>query len=209
MLASMTTNDSTRDPITDHLLTPQNAALVVIDYQPSQVQTVASMDHEPLVDNIVSVARLAKTFDLPVVLSTVNVANGQKPTIPELKAVLSDSVEIDRTQINSWENADFRRAIEATGRKKLIMTALWTEVCLAFPSLDAMREGYEVYPVVDAVGGTSPEAHRAGLERMLHAGARPISWVSLACELQRDWARQETVPDIVDIVLTTRLFASV
>jgi len=92
------------------------------------------------------VARLAKTFDLPVVLSTVNVANGQEPTIPELKAVLSDSAEIDRTEINSWENADFRRAVEATGRKKLIMTELWTEVCLAFPSLDAMREGYEVYP---------------------------------------------------------------
>jgi isochorismate hydrolase len=135
-----------RDQATDHLLTPRNAALVVIDYQPSQVQTVASMDREVLVDNIVSVARLAKTFDLPVVLSTVNVANGQEPTIPELKAVLSDSAEIDRTEINSWENADFRRAVEATGRKKLIMTELWTEVCLAFPSLDAMREGYEVYP---------------------------------------------------------------
>jgi len=136
-----------RDQATDHLLTPRNAALVVIDYQPSQVQTVASIDHELLVDNIVSVARLAKTFDLPVVLSTVNVANGQGPTIPELKAVLSDSAEIDRTEINSWENVDFRRAVEATGRKKLIMTALWTEVCLAFPSLDAMRRGMRSIPL--------------------------------------------------------------
>ena len=194
-----------RDPATDPLLTPRNAALVVIDYQPSQVQTVTSMDRELLVDNIVSVARLATTFDLPVVLSTVNVANGQGPTIPELKAVLSDSVEIDRTQIDSWENDDFRHAVEATGRKKLIMTALWTEVCLAFPSLDAMREGYEIFPVVDAVGGTSPEAHRAGLERILRAGAQPVSWVSLACELQRDWAREETVADTIEIVLTERL----
>jgi len=120
-----------------------------------------------------------------------------------------DSAEIDRTEINSWENLEFRRAVEATGRKKLIMTALWTEVCLAFPTLDALRDGYEVYPVVDAVGGTSPEAHRAGLQRMLQAGAQPISWVSLACELQRDWARQETVADVVDIVLTTRLLAKV
>src|SRR6185437_3694806 len=87
-----------------------------------------------------------------------------------------------------------------------IMTALWTEVCLAFPTLDAIREGYEVFPVVDAVGGTSPEAHRAGLERIVQAGAQPISWVSLACELQRDWARVETVPDVVDIVLTSRLY---
>jgi len=86
-----------------------------------------------------------------------------------------------------------------------IMTALWTEVCLAFPTLDALRAGFEVYPVVDAVGGTSPEAHRAGLERIVQAGAKPISWVSLACELQRDWARVESVPDVVDIVLTTRL----
>ena len=196
-----------RDPATDHLLTPRNAALVVIDYQPSQVQTVASMDRGLLVSNIVSVARMAKTFELPVVLSTVNVANGQGPTIPELKAELPDSPEIDRTMINSWEDVEFRQAIEGTGRRKLIMTALWTEVCLAFPTLDALREGFEVYPVVDAVGGTSLEAHRAGLERIVQAGAQPISWVSLACELQRDWARTETVPDIVDIVLTTRLLA--
>jgi nicotinamidase-related amidase len=200
-------SEARRDPITDHLLTPQNAALVVIDYQPSQVQTVASMDRGVLVSNIVSVARMAKTFELPVVLSTVNVANGQGPTIPELKAELPDSPEIDRTQINSWEDVEFRAAIEGTGRRKLIMTALWTEVCLAFPTLDALSEGFEVYPVVDAVGGTSVEAHRAGLERIVQAGAQPVSWVSLACELQRDWARTDTVPDIVDIVLTTRLLA--
>src|ERR1700689_4712159 len=199
------TSEPTRDPMTDALLTPKNAALLVIDYQPSQIGTVRSMDHDLLLDNIVSVARIARTYDLPIVLSTVNVANGQGPTLPELKAVLSDNQEIDRTQINSWEDAEFRRAVEATGRKKLIMAALWTEVCLTFPTLDALREGFEVYPVVDAVGGTSPEAHRAGLERIVQAGAQPIGWVSLACELQRDWARTATVPDVVDIVLTSRL----
>jgi nicotinamidase-related amidase len=139
------TSEPIRDPVTDDRLTPHNAALVVIDYQPSQVGTVASIDHELLVDNIVSVARLARTFDLPVVLSTINVAHGQGPTIPELRAVFSDRPEIDRTAINSWEDVEFRRAVEATGRKKLIMTALWTEVCLAYPSLDAMRAGFEVY----------------------------------------------------------------
>jgi nicotinamidase-related amidase len=202
-------NGSGRDPVTDHLLTPQNSALVVIDYQPSQVQTVTSMDTGLLIRNIVSVARTAKTFGLPIVLSTVNVANGQGHTVPELAEVLADQVEIDRTEINSWENNAFRDAVVATGRKKLIMTALWTEVCLAFPTLDALREGFEVYPVVDAVGGTSPEAHRAGLERIVQAGAQPVSWVSLACELQRDWARLVTVPDIVDIVLTSGLLAGV
>ena len=118
------------------------------------------------------------------------------------------SQEIDRTEINSWENAEFRDAVERTGRKKLIIAALWTEVCLAFPALDALREGFAVYPVVDAVGGTSVEAHRAGLERIVQAGAQPISWVSLACELQRDWVRFGTVADVVDIVLTTRLLAT-
>jgi nicotinamidase-related amidase len=200
-------NGSGRDPVSDHLLTSQNSALVVIDYQPSQVGTVSSIDHKQLADNIVSVARLAKTFNLPVVLSTINVANGQGPTIPELRAVLADGPEIDRTEINSWENKEFRDAVAATGRKKLIMTALWTEVCLAFPTLDALREGFEVYPVVDAVGGTSVEAHRAGLERIVQAGAQPVGWVSLACELQRDWARTDTVADVVDIVLTSRLLA--
>jgi nicotinamidase-related amidase len=200
------TSEPIRDPVSDALLTPENSALVVIDYQPSQVQAVHSMDHDLLVRNIVSVARLAKAYQMPIVLSTVNVnANGQPPTLPELKEVLADSVELDRTQINAWEDVEFRAAVEATGRKKLIMTALWTEVCLAFPSLDALRAGYEIFPVVDAVAGTSAEAHRAGLERIVQAGAQPISWVSLACELQRDWARTGTVPDVVDIVLTSRL----
>jgi nicotinamidase-related amidase len=204
------TSEPTRDPVTDPLLTPQNSALIVIDYQPSQLAAVTSMDRELLTRNIVSVARLAKLYKLPVVLSTVNVvANNQPPTLTELREVLSDSQEIDRTQINSWEDVEFRRAVEATGRKKLVMTALWTEVCLAYPALDMLRAGYEVFPVVDAVGGTSPEAHRVGLERIAQAGAQPISWVSLACELQRDWARVQTVPEVVDIVLTTRLLAGV
>jgi nicotinamidase-related amidase len=200
------TSEPIRDPVSDPLLTPQNAALIVIDYQPSQLAAVSSMDHDLLTRNIVTVAKLAKTYNVPVVLSTVNVvANNQPPTLPELREVLSDSEELDRTSINSWEDVEFRRAVEATGRTKLIMTALWTEVCLAFPALDAMRAGYEVFPVVDAVGGTSPEAHRAGLERIVRAGAQPIGWVSMACELQRDWARVETVPEVVDIVITSRL----
>ena len=197
-----------RNPVTDHLLTPQNAALVLIDFQPSQLRPVTSIDHDLLVDNIVSVARLAKTFELPIVLSTVNVASGMKPTLPGLKSVLSTSLEIDRSEINAWENGEFRHAVERTGRKKLVLAALWTEASLAFPALDAMPDGYEIYPVVDAVGGTSLDAHRAGLERIVRAGGQPIGWVSLACELQRDWARFDTVSNVVHIVLTTRLLAT-
>jgi nicotinamidase-related amidase len=194
-----------RDPLADHLITPQNAALLLIDYQPAQVASVRSTDHELLVKNAVSTVRTIKAFGVPVVHSTVNVANGQGPTIPELADLLKDDEPLDRTTVNSWEDTDFLAAVRATGRRKLIFCALWTEVCMAFTALDALRAGYEAYPVVDAIGGTSAEAHRAGLERVTQAGGQPISWVSLACELQRDWARQATVADVVEIVLTDRL----
>ena len=194
-----------RDPLADHLITPQNSALVLIDYQPSQFATVRSMDTALLLKNIVSTVKTARAFNLPIVHSTVNVAAGQGQTVPELAELLAGSPPIDRTTVNSWEDLAFLAAVRATGRPKLIFCALWTEVCMAFTALDALRDGYEVYPVVDAVGGTSVEAHRAGLQRVVQAGGQPISWVSLACELQRDWARQETVADIVQIVLTDRL----
>ena len=194
-----------RDPLADHLLTPENAAFLFIDYQPSQLAAVRSMDHELLLKNAVSTVRTIKAFGVPVVHSTVNVASGQGPTLPELAGLLTEDKPLDRTTVNSWEDLEFVQAVRATGRRKLIFCALWTEVCMAFAALDALREGYEVYPVVDAIGGTSPEAHRAGLERVTQAGGQPISWVSLACELQRDWARQDTVAAIVEIVLSDRL----
>ena len=200
------TSARVRDPLADHLITPQNAAFLLIDYQPAQIATVRSMDHDLLLRNAVSTVRTIKTFGVPVVHSTVNVASGQgQPTLPELADLLQDDKPLDRTTVNSWEDIEFLEAVRATGRRKLILCALWTEVCMAFTALDALREGYEVYPVVDAIGGTSPEAHRAGLERVVQAGGQPVGWVSLACELQRDWARLDTVPAIVEIVLADRL----
>jgi len=188
-----------RDQVNDHLLTPKNAAMVFIDYQPAQVAEIASMDRQLLVDNVVRVAKLGKAFDLPIVLSTVNVKGGAKPTLPPLKAVLSDEKELDRTTINAWEDKEFLAAVEATGRKKLIMCALWTEACLIFPSLDALRDGYDVYPVVDAVGGTSLEAHQYALQRIAQAGGKFESWTQLMCELQRDWSRSDTVQAVRQI----------
>lgn len=187
------TSLAVRDQVKDSLLTPKNSVLVVIDYQPVQVTSVASMDRQVLVSNIVSVAKAAVLYRLPVVLSTVNVESGKNhPTIRQLKEVLADSSELDRTTINAWEDKEFVGAVKATGRKKLIMAGLWTEACLTFPALDAMDEEYEVYPVIDAVGGTSLKAHDAALVRIQQAGAIPISWVQLLCELQRDWNRTET-----------------
>jgi len=127
-------------------------------------------------------------------LSTVNgKTRGSPPTIGPSAEVLAGIEAFDRTSINAWEDEEFVTAVKAAGRKKLIMAALWTEACLTFPALDALREGFEVYPVVDAVGGTSVEAHRAGLERIVQAGGQPTSVAQLACELQRDWTRTETV----------------
>jgi len=170
------TSAPVRDPLADHLITPQNAAFLFIDYQPSQLATVRSMDPSLLLKNAVSTVKTIKTFGVPVVHSTINVANGQGPTLPELDELLADDKPLDRTTVNSWEDIEFLQAVRATGRRKLITCALWTEVCMAFTALDALRDGYEIYPVVDAIAGTSP-----------------------------DWARQETVPAIVEIVLTDRL----
>ncbi|MGZ3693721.1 MAG: hydrolase [Bdellovibrionota bacterium] len=190
-----------RNPLEDQLLTPQNAALIIIDYQPVQVGSIKSMDHETLVSNIVAVTKTARLYGLPIIASTVNVKTGKnKPTIPELKEILGSTPEFDRSTINAWEDAEFNAAVKATNRKKLIMCALWTEACLTFPTLDAMKEGYEVYPVADAVGGTSLGAHKLALKRMIQAGAKPISWVQMICELQRDWNRQDTAPEFAKIL---------
>ena len=197
------TSQPVRDPVQDHLLTPKNSALIIIDYQPVQVSSVASMDHRALVANIVVVAKIAKLFGLPIVLSTVNVKTGLSgPTIHQLMDVLEGMEQIDRTTMNAWEDEQFIRAVKATGRKKLIMTALWTEICLCLPALDAIREGYDVYPVVDAVGGTSVEAHQTALERASQAGAKLTTWAQLVGELQRDWAREETAQQARDILFS-------
>src|SRR5216683_3373163 len=124
-----------RDQVGDHLITPKNSALVVIDYQPSQIAAVRSMDRDLLLKNVVSIAKLAKVFALPVVHSTVTVRTGRgQPTLPPLAEVLADSPPIDRTTTNAWEDPDFLSAVRATGRRKLIMCALWTEICMAFPT---------------------------------------------------------------------------
>jgi len=199
------TSAPVRDPLADHLLTPENAAFLIIDYQPAQIGAVHSMDRALLLKNAVSTVRLIKTFGVPVVHSTVNVATGRgQPTLPELAGLLADDKPLDRTTVNAWEDIEVLQAVHATGRRKLILCALWTEICMAFTALDALREGYEVYPVVDAIGGTSPEAHRAGLDRVMQAGAQPIGWVSLAGELQRDWARDPSAATY-EIVIGDRL----
>jgi nicotinamidase-related amidase len=178
-----------RDPKNDSLLTPQNAVLALIDYQPEQYAGVRSVGHTELLAHVTMLGRVATTFELPVVLSTVYVKHGMGGTNPELREALPGVPEIDRTSMNSWEDPDFRAAVERAQRKKLILAGLWTEVCVAFPALDALRAGYDVYFVSDAIGGVSRVAHESAMQRMIQAGAIPITVLGLACELQRDWGR--------------------
>jgi nicotinamidase-related amidase len=176
----------TRDPKTDHLLTAENSALVFIDYQPGLVDGTYSIEHDVLINNVVAMAKAAKMYDLPVVLSTVGVDAGyQQPTIPELQNILSDIAAVDRDTVDAWDYAEFRSAIEATGRKKIIIAALWTEVCLVYPALDMLLQGYEIYALSDVSGGTTVDAHERGMQRLIQAGAVPVTWEAVMAELGR------------------------
>ncbi|MDR3107430.1 MAG: isochorismatase family protein [Bifidobacteriaceae bacterium] len=196
-----------RDPAKDQLLSPSNSALLVIDYQPTQFQSLQSHPQEQIIEKIVSLSRIGVIYGLPIVLSTVNVSNGrEQDTSPRLKSVLQGVASYDRTAINAWEDQQFNEAVHATGRKKLLIAALWTEACLTFPTLDALAEGFEVYPVVDAVAGTSLIAHDTALKRVHHAGAQVTTVVQVLCELQRDWNRTQTVQPFVQEMFATHAF---
>ncbi|WP_405747484.1 hydrolase [Streptomyces sp. NBC_01525] len=189
---SKTAPEPVRDPAADHLLTPDNCTVVFIDYQEGQYATVGSASREEIDLGAVTLAKLARAYEIPTVLSTVAVGMGvNQATVPVITAELPEVPEIDRTGVNSWEDADFRAAIRATGRRKIVMAGLWTEVCLTFPTLDMLREGFEVYPVIDAVGGVSPVTHATAIERMTQAGAQPITSLAFGCELMRNWARPD------------------
>ena len=189
-----------RDPKTDHLLTSENSALLLIDYQPQLVAGTRSQDRDALVNNVVALTKAAKLFDLPIVLTTIGVKAGyQEDTIEELRAVLPGVKPIDRSAVNAWEEEAFRAAVEATGRRKLLITALWTEVCLVFPALDLLRDGYEVYAVSDASGGTSVDAHERGMQRVVQAGAVPVTWEGVMAELGR-LAKGDYVGTFVEIM---------
>src|ERR1700675_1401669 len=193
-----------RDKKTDPLLTPEKSVVIIIDYQATQVGSIESTDKYRMVQNTIALVKLARVFKIPLVVSTVNVKTGKNgPTIPQIAHEEKDLPSYDRTTINAWEDVEFLEAVKATKRKKIIIAALWTESCLLFPALDALKEGYEVYPVVDAVGGTSVVAHESALRRMEKAGAQPVSIMSLICEIQRDWARSETLPGIFGVLAGT------
>lgn len=174
------------------LITPQNSALILIDHQPQMSFGVQSIDRQMLINNVTGLAKAARVFDVPTVLTTVAAKSFSGEIFPEIQAVFPDIEPIDRTSMNSWDDANFRAAVEKTERKKVVIAALWTEVCLVMPTVDMLAEGYEVYLVTDASGGTSVEAHERSIQRLIQAGAVPMTWLQVLLEWQRDWARQET-----------------
>jgi len=182
------------------LLTPDNCVVVLIDHQPFQLANVNSHEPTMVINNVIALAKTAKAYGIPTILTSVNGERGGK-IFSQLQAVFPDQKPIDRTFINAWEDHRVVEAVKNTGRKKLVIAALWSEMCLAMPAIQAIGEGYDVYVVTDASGGVSPEAHDMAIRRLVAAGAQPITWIGMAGELQRDWARTDHAGEVTQILL--------
>ena len=182
------------------LLTPANSTLLLIDHQPQMAFGVQSHDRGLILNNTLGLAKAAKAFKVPTILTTVAAETFSGPLFPEIQAVFPEQKPIDRTTMNAWEDERVRNVVRQAGRPKLIIAGLWTEVCVVLPTIEAKKAGYEVYVVADASGGTSKEAHEMAMARMIQAGAIPVTWQQVMLEWQRDWARQETYAAVNDIV---------
>ncbi|MFJ8249370.1 hydrolase [Streptomyces sp. NPDC094466] len=182
----------------DALLTPEESVLVLIDHQPFQFANLNSHEPTMIVNNVVGLAKAAKVYDVPTILTTVLEERGGL-LIQGIQDVFPEQKPIDRTFINTWQDQRVVDAVKATGRKKLILAGLWTEICLAMPAIQAAGEGFEVYAVTDASGGVSAEAHDMAVRRMVQAGVVPITWLAVMGEWQRDWAREATIPGAAEV----------
>jgi len=183
------------------LLTAQNSQLIIIDQQPQMAFGVQSIDRQTLKNNVVALAKSAKAFKIPTTITTVETEGFSGPTYPELLAVFPENKILERSSMNSWDDQNVRDALAASGRKKVVVSGLWLEVCNMMFSLDAMREGkYEIYMVADASGATSADAHKYAMDRLIQAGVVPMTWQQVLLEWQRDWARKDTYNATMDIV---------
>jgi nicotinamidase-related amidase len=181
------------------LLTPQDCALALIDHQPQMFFGTASHERTTIMHNVQILAKTAKLFGVPTILTTVAAESFSGHLVPEIQGVFPEQVPIDRTTMNSWEDEAFRAAVKATGRRRIVIAGLWTEVCVAFPTLQMLAEGYEIFVPTDACGDATVEAHERAVQRMIQAGATPTNALQFMCELQRDWARAETYDGCMEI----------
>jgi nicotinamidase-related amidase len=183
----------------DALLRPEDSVVVLIDHQPYQFANLHSHEPTMIVNNVIALAKTAKVFDVPTILTTVLEERGGY-LIKGLQDVFPDQKPIDRTFINTWEDRKVVDVVKKTGRKQLVLAALYTEICLAMPALQALGEGYDVFIVTDASGGVTAEAHDMAVRRMVAAGAVPITWLAVLGEWQRDWARETTAAGVAGVV---------
>ncbi|WP_225583265.1 hydrolase [Pseudoxanthomonas sp. PXM02] len=183
----------------DSLLRPEDSVLVLIDHQPYQLSNLNSHDPHMVVNNTTGLAKAAKVFGVPTILTSVLEARGGK-IFPHVTDVFPDQPVIDRTFINTWEDRKVVDAVKATGRKQLIIAGLWTEICVAMPVIQALGEGWDVTVITDACGAVTPEAHQVAIQRMIAAGANMMTWLALAAEWQRDWARMDTALALNDVI---------
>ena len=184
----------------DNAITTENSALLLIDYQSLILLGIQSHDRTLLTNNIVGLARAARAFDVPTVLTTVNARGFGGPFLPELRGIFPDLKTRDRTIINAWEDENFVASVKEARRKTLIIAGLWTEMSLALPVLSALEGGYNVYFVADASGGVNPESHQLAIQQLIQAGARPRTWQQVMFAWQRDWACLDTVDAVREII---------
>jgi nicotinamidase-related amidase len=182
------------------LLTPENCILVLIDHQPYQFTNLNSHEPTMIINNVIGLAKAAKVFNVPTILTTVIEERGGY-IIKGLQDVFPEQKPINRTFINTWEDPNVTDIVKKSGRKQLVLAALYTEICLAMPAIQALAEGYDVFIVTDASGGVSAEAHDMAVRRMVAAGAVPITWMAVLAEWQRDWAREETAAGVASVVV--------
>src|SRR5437016_13153161 len=184
------------------LLTPDNCVLTLIDLQPQMLFGVANFDRQSIINNNVALAKAARVFNVPVVLSTVETKGFSGNMWPQIHAVFPKQVPIERTTMNSWDDDNFVAAVKKSGRKKIVLAGLWTETCVALPTVQAIYDGYEVYVVEDCCGDVSQLAHDNAMKRVIQAGAKPVTSLSVMLEWQRDWALRDTYDAVMDIVKT-------
>ena len=182
------------------LLTPDNCLVTIIDLQPQMLFGVANFDRQTVINNNLVLAKAARVFDVPVVLSTVETSAFSGNMWPQIQAVFPGQRPIERSTMNSWDDANFRAAVEKTSRKKIVLAGLWTETCVALPTVQALEDGYEVYVVEDCCGDVSALSHDNAMKRVIQAGAKPVTALSVLLEWQRDWAHKGTYDAVMDIV---------
>jgi nicotinamidase-related amidase len=182
------------------LLTPDNCVVAIIDLQPQMLFGVANFDRQTIINNNVALSKAAKVFDVPVVLSTVETKSFSGNMWPQIQAIYPDQKPIERSSMNSWDDKNFVAAIEKSGKKKIVLSGLWTETCVALPTVQAIHDGYEIYVVEDCCGDVSQLSHDNAMKRVIQAGAKPVTALSVMLEWQRDWALKDTYDAVMDIV---------